>query len=299
VTPFRISREALDQSPWFLRDEYPFPSHYLALPRGRMHYLDEGSGPPILLVHGTPSWSFEFRGVIAALRDRHRCIAPDHLGFGLSDRPEQPEDLGLVAHGENLARLVEHLDLRGLHLVVHDFGGPIALPLLETHTDRIARVTIMNSWFWPFDEVDPVFAKRKKWLDTWMMRFLYLRANFSARTLLKMAWGTRTPLDGARHAQYKKMFPTALSRRGTWAFAQAVVHSNDYYAARAGVLERLRALPVQLVWGLADRLITERHLARWRELLPAARATELPGVGHFVPDEAVGDVAAAIADFGR
>src|SRR5215510_12903174 len=103
VTPFRMTREALDQSPWFFRDEYPFPSHYLTLPGGAMHYLDEGRGPPVLLVHGTPSWSFEFRGVIDRLRDRHRCVAPDHLGFGLSDRPE---GLGLAAHADNLARLV-------------------------------------------------------------------------------------------------------------------------------------------------------------------------------------------------
>jgi haloalkane dehalogenase len=291
-----MSREALDRSSWFLRDEYPFASHHLALARGAMHYLDEGRGPPVLLVHGTPSWSFEFRGVIGALRDRHRCLAPDHLGFGLSDRPE---DLGLAAHADDLARFVEHLDLGGLHLVVHDFGGPIALPLLETHPARIARVTILNSWFWPFEDADPAFAKQKKWIDTWMMRLLYLRANVSARTMVKLAWGTRAPLDASHHAQYRKMFPTTESRRSTWALAQAVVRSNAYYAAHAGVLDRLRELPVQLVWGSADRFINERHLARWRELLPAARAIELAGVGHFVSDEAAGDVAAAIADLGR
>jgi haloalkane dehalogenase len=292
--PFRISRDALDHATWFPRDEYPFPSRYLDLPGGAMHYLDEGRGPPILLVHGTPSWSFEFRGVISRLQDRHRCVAPDHLGFGLSDRPGE---VGLLAHADNLARFVERSDLDDIHLVVHDFGGPIALPLLETHPARIARVTILNSWFWPFEDVDPSFAKQKKWLETRLMRFLYLRANFSARMMVKRAWGTRAPLDRPRHAQYKNMFPTAESRRSTWALLQAVLHSSAYYTAHAGVLDRLRSLPVQLVWGTADPFIHERHLARWRALLPAAHVVELAGVGHFVADEAADDVATALDSF--
>ena len=284
---FQMTREAIDQAPWFPRDEYPFASRFL----DGMHYVDEGRGPAVLLVHGTPSWSFEYRHVIAALRGTHRVVAPDHLGFGLSERPEG-RGLGLDEHARNLVQLVDHLALDRIHLVVHDFGGPIALPLVETHD--VERVTILNSWFWPFEDADPAFAKQKKWVDTALMRFLYLRASFSARMMVKLGWGKRTPLDGARHAQFKKMFPNAESRRSTWALAQAVVHSAAYFEAHAGALEKLRERPVHIVWGAADRLINQHHLARWRALLPAARVTELSDVGHFVADEAAADVIDAL-----
>src|SRR4051812_20025305 len=114
--------------PWLDTEAYPFAPHYVALRQGRVHYVDEGSGPVMLLVHGTPTWSFEYRHLIRAFSARFRVIAPDHLGFGLSDRPQRfsysPE-----AHAEVLREFVSALGLSDVFLVVHDFGGPIGLPL--------------------------------------------------------------------------------------------------------------------------------------------------------------------------
>ena len=113
--------------PWLDRTAYPFEHRYLDVPAGRMHYIDEGSGDPVLFVHGTPSWSFEFRGLVRSLAPSRRCVAPDHLGFGLSSRPPTfpytPE-----AHATTLDAFVDRLGLRSFTLVVHDFGGPIGLP---------------------------------------------------------------------------------------------------------------------------------------------------------------------------
>src|SRR4051812_36243093 len=114
-------------APWLDRDAYPFSRRSLQLADGRVHYLDEGEGEPVVFVHGTPSWSFEYRALVRELRASRRCIAFDHLGFGLSERPAafgyRPED-----HARVFAELVAALDLQRFTLVVHDFGGPIALP---------------------------------------------------------------------------------------------------------------------------------------------------------------------------
>ena len=119
----------------------------IQLDAGRMHYVDEGAGEPLVFVHGTPSWSFEWRHLIAAFRATHRCLAPDHLGFGLSDRPIDfpytPE-----AHARNFAEFVDRLRLPPFTLVVHDFGGPIGLPVCLSHPEQVTRIVLLNTWMW-------------------------------------------------------------------------------------------------------------------------------------------------------
>jgi len=107
---------------WLDRREYPFESRWLDVEAGRLHYVDEGQGAPVLMVHGTPTWSFMYRHLVKALRARHRCVAPDHLGFGLSERPRE-WSYRPVDQARNLTRLVEALGLKDLTLVVHDYGG--------------------------------------------------------------------------------------------------------------------------------------------------------------------------------
>src|SRR6478735_557643 len=137
--------------PWLDRTAYPFASRSVQLSEGRVHYVDEGQGEPIVFMHGTPTWSFEFRELIRQLRGSRRCIALDHLGFGLSERPAtfgyRPED-----HARVFVEFVERLGLRRFTLVVHDFGGPIALPFAEAHPERILRLVVLNSFIWPVED---------------------------------------------------------------------------------------------------------------------------------------------------
>ena len=132
---------------WLDQTAYPFRSRHLSLSAGEMHYVDEGQGDAILLVHGTPTWSFEFRHLIAALSTRHRCVAPDHFGFGLSGRPRAfaytPE-----AHAAALGEFVDRLGLDRFTLVVHDFGGPIGLPLALRPQAPVRRLVILNAFAW-------------------------------------------------------------------------------------------------------------------------------------------------------
>ena len=147
-----------DTPAWLDRAAYPFTPHWADLPSGRMHYVDEGRGDTLLFVHGTPTWSFEFRHLIKALSRRYRCVAPDHLGFGLSDRPADaaytPE-----AHALASQRSSRTSGSTGVTLVVHDYGGPIGLPLALAADTRVARLILLNTWMWPFDD-DPEMVRK-------------------------------------------------------------------------------------------------------------------------------------------
>ena len=288
----RVPAPAVRNAAWFDRKGYPFESRFLELPEGRLHYLDEGSGPAVVFVHGTPSSSYDFRALIAKLRLRYRCIALDHLGFGFSDRPARFDDpLGL--HTKNLTRLLEALDVDRYALVAHDFGGPIALPLAVAHPERLRALCLMNTWAWSMNE-DPEFSKIRRLAGSSLMRFLYLYANFSARVMAKSSWGTRAPLTRNRHRHFTGFFPNRASRMGTWTFAKSLVTEDERFDAIAERLGSLASVPALVVWGMADKFVGAPHLARWKRELPNARFVELENVGHFPEDEASDDVLAEL-----
>ena len=286
-----IAAPAVTAAPWFDREGYPFKSRYLALPGGRLHYVDEGSGPAVVFVHGTPGWSYDFRTLIGALRTRFRCIAVDHLGFGLSDRPLRI-DHPLQFHTGNLTRLLESLGVDRFALIAHDFGGPIALPLAIAHPQRLSVLCLMNTWAWSMNE-DPEFSKARRLAGSGFTRLLYRYANFSARVMVKSSWGTRTPLTPIRHRHFTALFPNPRSREGTWAFARSLVTDDAALDAIGARLAVLRDVPALVVWGLADRFVGAPHLARWKIELPHARVLGLGGAGHFPQDEAADEVVAA------
>lgn len=267
------------------RAAYPFQRRWVGLPAGRLHYVEEGSGEPLLLVHGTPTWSFEWRHIIRALAPAWRCVAPDHLGFGLSDRPREfpytPE-----AHAENLRRFVEVLALDQLTLVVHDYGGPIGLPLCLQRPTRVKRLVVLNTWMWSF-EGDREMQRKARVAGGRVGRFLYRWANFSLRILMPYAYGDRRKLTAAIHRQYLDRFPDRWSR-GTvlWALARAMLNSSAYYDSLWSQRDGLRGRPALILWGMRDPAFQPHLLARWREVLPEARVVELADVGHWPQEEA-------------
>lgn len=277
---------------WLDRSLYPFPGKHLHLAEGRMHYLDEGTGSPVLLVHGTPSWSFEWRHVVQSLRGTHRCVAPDHLGFGLSDKrpgtPYRPED-----HSARLLRLVDELDLRDVTLVVHDFGGPIGLRVALERRERVRKVVLTNTWMWPHGD-----QRRIRWMSRLVRsslgRWMYLSLNASPRWIVPAAFGDRSRLDGGVHRHYLGPFPTPETRHAPWVLGCELAGSDPYYARLWGARQALADLPVSIVWGMKDPAFGAEYLARWRLVLPQASVTELPAAGHFPQEEDPDAVAAAI-----
>ncbi len=124
---------------WLDTDEYPFNSKFITSGEYQQHYIDEGKGEIVLFIHGTPSWSFDYRNVIKKLRNHYRCIAIDHMGFGLSDKPSE-YDYSTKAHSLRLENFILEMNLRDITLVVHDFGGPIGLNIAMNHPSRVKKL---------------------------------------------------------------------------------------------------------------------------------------------------------------
>jgi len=279
---------------WLDRDAYAFALRSASLADGRMAYLDEGRGPTLLFAHGTPTWSFEWRHLVRALAPGHRCVAPDHLGFGLSDRP-RGADYTPEAHARRFAAFADALDLRDVTLVVHDFGGPIALPWALAAPGRLRRLVVLNSWMWPFDD-DPLMRRRARLASGRVMRFLYKWANASLRLLTPGVYGDRKKLTRAIHAQYLAPFRDRAARvEVLFALARALAGSAAHYRSLWAQRAALADVPVTIAWGLRDGAFRPSMLARWREAAPHARVLELPGAGHWPHEEEPAAIADAIA----
>lgn len=272
----------MENFPWVDRAAYPFAPHWFATPHGRMHFVDEGQGEPVVLVHGTPTWSFLYRHLIAGLASRFRVVAVDHLGFGLSDKPAdapyRPAD-----HAARLAALIEHLGLRQITLVVHDFGGPIGLHYAVEHPENVRRLILFNTWMWSL--ADDVSVRRaSRVLGGPVGRLLYTRLNFSPRLLIPTLMGKGNRLAADVHRQYVDAFPTPRERVAPWVFARELIGSSDWYADLWRRRERLRGKPALLLWGMQDAAFGPPALERWQQALPDAETERFPRAGHFVQE---------------
>ena len=277
---------------WLDTRQYPFHSKHFPHTDGTMRCVDTGRGSPLLFVHGTPSWSFEWRAAIAHFEDRYRCIAPDHLGFGLSEKPTTagylPSD-----HTRRLRDLLRAFELEDVTLVVHDFGGPIALPLLVTDASRFRRVVIVNSWGWAMDD----HAKGRslmRFIRSPLGRFLYLSCNASPRWLLPTAFAKRSRLSPQVHRHYKAPFPNRAARLAPWTLGANLVESSAFAPELPAVVAALAGLPTALIWGKLDPLVDQTVLERWQQLLPHAPTYELADSGHFPQEESPREFIAAL-----
>jgi haloalkane dehalogenase len=261
---------------------------------GRMHYVDEGEGKPLVLVHGTPTWSFLYRHLIMDLSRDYRVIAVDHIGFGLSDKPGswsyRPAD-----HARNLATLVDRLGLEDITLVVHDFGGPIGLDYAIEHPENVSALVLFNTWMWSLAGTPA--EKASNFMAGPVGRFLYKRLNFSPRVLVKAAFGDKRKLTREVHRHYIEAFPTPASRQGAWVLAKELIRSSEWYESLWRRRERIADKPALLLWGMRDPTFRADSLARWREALRNARVVECAEGGHFVPEEAPGEAVAEIRAF--
>ncbi len=274
------------QLPETLRREYPFEPKRFETGRGGMSYLDEGQGDTaVVMVHGNPTWSFYYRHLVLALRGRVRCIVPDHLGCGLSDKP-QDFNYTLREHILNLRRLLDHLNLKTIHLIVHDWGGPIGLGAALLRPDQLGRVVILNTAAFA-DTVVPARIRlcRVPVLGEWLVR----GCNGFAWPATWMA--VTKPLSAAVKQGYLFPYDNWANRIATHRFVVDIPTGQGGPSDRALAeveqgLALLRAKPVRILWGGRDFCFNRHYFKRWRQTLPEAEADYLAEAGHYVLEDA-------------
>jgi len=247
------------------------------------------------LMHGTPTWSFLYRHVIPGLSENHRVIVPDHLGFGLSDTPEnysyRPQD-----QARNIAALIDQLDLQDITLVVHDFGGPLGLSYALDHPEKIRRLVIFNTWMWPLqDDFSKVAAGGL--LGSPLGRWLFMRFNFEVNVIFPFAFGDRSKLTPAIKAHYLGPASDPITRRAIWVYAKELLGSREWYASLWAKREVLKDIPALLAWGMKDPVLTPKYLKRWQETLPHAQTVTFPETGHYVQEEQGINLLSIMTDF--
>jgi haloalkane dehalogenase len=287
--------KAMNKASWVDSHEYPFESHFLDLEMGKMHYVDEGGGEPILMIHGNPAWSFLYRHLIRGLSGKYRCIAVDHIGFGLSDKPWQwsyyPED-----HAKNLARLIETLNLRGLTLMVQDWGGPIGLSYAIKSPANVKRLVIMNTWMWSV-RGDPYYERFSRFMGGPVGRFLIRRFNFFARVLMKRLMADPSRLPPPIHRHYLMALEKPAERKGCWTFPERIIGSSDWLDALWSQRDRIRDMPALVLWGMKDIAFRERELNRWAGLFSNCDVVRYDDAGHFVQEEKGSELCQVVEDF--
>jgi haloalkane dehalogenase len=271
---------------------FPFESHWFSSPSGKVHYVDEGEGPPILFLHGNPTWSFLYRGIIIRLRKRFRCIAPDLPGFGLSEHPAAygytPEE-----HAQTVEDLLAELDLRDLTLMGHDWGGPIAMRVALNQVDRIRALVMGNTWYWPMDA--PHLRAFSWLLSTGYAQGLIHQRNIFVERILPL--GAKHPLAAEVLEQYRGPFPTVDSRAGIAELARQLGSAADWLGdiemeAHTG----LGHLPLLLTWGMDDLAFTPPFMDPFRRDFQKARVVRLDA-RHLIQEDAPGEVSQAIKEF--
>jgi haloalkane dehalogenase len=274
---------------WVPSELYPFADRYAELAGCLVHYVDEGSGPPLLLLHGNPTWSFLYRKIIAGLRDRYRCVAVDYPGFGLST-PRHGYGFTPAEHADVVEELVRHLDLREITMMVQDWGGPIGFAVATRDPERFAAFVIGNTWAWP--KADPGTQLFSRVLGGPVGRRLIANRNLFVEGILRRS--VREPLPDVVMDAYRGPFPTPGSRRPTAVFPREILASRPFLAEVEQRLPGLRDRRALLVWPTRDPAFRGRERRRWEQLFPNHRTVMLEGAGHYIQEDAPDEIVAAI-----
>jgi haloalkane dehalogenase len=283
---------------------YPFDSHWLPLGGERLHYLDEAAevsiGQPcetLLFVHGNPTWSFHWRNLIQSLRPRYRCVALDHLGCGLSDKPARL--LTLDHHIENLATLVERLDLERITLVAQDWGGAVGLGTMLRMPERLERIVLFNTGAFPPRSIPwRIRACRFPVLG----RLAVQGGGLFSRAALRMTLARKSRLDPAVAAAYLAPYDTWANRRAVYGFVKDIPGGplDATWQTLAEIERRLPTLadrPALLAWGMRDWCFRPDCLERFERAWPKAEVHRLADVGHWVLEDAPDEAGQIVSNF--
>jgi haloalkane dehalogenase len=272
---------------------YAFEPHYVDQDGLRMHYVDEGTGAPVLLLHGEPTWAFLYRKMIPALSGVARVVAPDYFGFGRSDKPTRIEDYSYDFHYGAIERLAAELDLRDATVVVQDWGGPIGLRLAVEHPERVGRLVILNTGIGAGRAPSPEWLRFREFVRR-------LGTELVPGQLVRLSCVT-DPGDDVIEG-YNAPFPTPESKAGVLAFPEQVPTESDHPNA-AKMLEVRAALeqwerPALVLFSDSDPIFSTAAAERMASRIPGAGPAEtVVGAGHFLQEEKGEEIGERIARF--
>jgi pimeloyl-ACP methyl ester carboxylesterase len=288
-----------------VRALWPYRPLFANVNGWRMHYIDEGEGDPVLLLHGNPTWGFLYRDMIGLLvESRRRVIVPDMIGFGLSEKPTREQAHTLDGHIANLIALIRHLDLNRITVVCHDWGGPTGLSFAMSNPERVRALTVMSTWAWPLPPAE--FHTR---IFPWRMMhaplvgpYLLGRHNALAERGVYLSVVNREKFNNEARAAYEAVLPDPATRLLTWVWPRWIPLDRN---ARA--FDRFRWLeerlsqskvPALIIWGREDDVFDPAVFSkRFKEMLPHAEGPHLVTGRHFVQEDSGPEIAALIVEF--
>ncbi len=283
------------------RELYPFESRFAEIGGHRMHYVDEGSGEPVVFVHGNPTWSFQFRNLVLGLRDRRRTIALDHVGCGLSDKPgDAAYDYTLGRRVDDLEALLARLVPEGrLSLVLHDWGGMIGMAWAVRHPGRVARIALANTAAFGLPPGKPFPWQLS--LARGPLGALFVRG-FDAFVRGTCRYCVARPMAPAVRAGYHAPYGSWAERIAVHRFVQDIPLSprdraHAVLAATEAGLDRFRETPAMILWGERDFVFDGPFLAEWVRRWPHAEVHRFPDASHLVVEDEPDEVLRLLAGF--
>lgn len=285
-------------------DLYPFESHWLDIAGIQMHYLDEGprDAPTVLMLHGNPTWSFYYRNLILALRDRYRCVVPDHIGCGLSDKPSEARyPYTLARRISDLAALMDHIQSKTpVNMIMHDWGGMIGFGWAVERPDQVASMVIANTAAFP----SPVEKKFPAAL--WLVRNTKLGAllvqGLNAFSGIAARVAFKKPVSAEVRRAYTGPYDSWDNRIATLRFVQDIPlragdPGYDIVVTTESRLQNFSGKPCLLAWGEKDFVFDLHFLNKWKEIYPHAIVLSYPDCGHYVFEDAGQSLTQAVSDF--
>lgn len=279
-----------------IRELYPFKSNFLKAGSWNMHYVDEGSGKPVLMLHGNPLWSFFYRSYIAGLSATHRVIAPDHMGFGLSDKPQDYE-YSLDTHIDNIERLVNALRLDNITLVLHDWGGPVGMGFATRHPQKVQAIVALNSIAFSGMRLPWRLAPFK---IPWLGSRLVKEMNLFPSGPLSLAFEGKLPQKVAD--AYMLPFAGASTKTAVLRFIEDLPTTPENRSFET-ILEiehglwMFREHPVCVIWGMNDWLFGKDCLEKWTLYYPDAKIHKIFTAGRYVTEDASDESLGYIKEF--
>jgi pimeloyl-ACP methyl ester carboxylesterase len=266
---------------------WPYAPRFFDHDRVKLHYVDEGDGEPIVMLHGNPTWGYLYRNFIGPLSETNRCVVPDHMGFGKSEKPlDRPYTL--ATHVENFTALMDELELNDITLVMQDWGGPIGLGFGVEHADRIKRLVILNTWAFLIADGMPLAPLLELFRQPQVGEAMVQGLNLFVEGFLPTGIHRKEKLDTFMPA-YRAPFPDWNSRIGTLAFPRDIPVGDSHPSSTTmrRIQDNLATInvPTTIIWGMQDPAIPPQVIDAWKSFYPHAEEHRLQTASHFLQED--------------